>query len=593
MKQRFLLFTVVFILCASNVVAEINWSTSFNHFRKNSILESSLAYKHNLSDSWKFDFTQESAFGKDKAFDRENRISNNIWRFSQGKGYLTSSILFGYNSTWETGAPASTKYTFERYNRLTGLEIAINPTSNFNIATSCLYSNISNESRSDESQDFSSNQATQVESNGMRLHNNISYHDTLGVSLIDFSGDMEQSTAKHDKYHIYQGNLSWVLPMEQQHLSTGFSYKRRLNNVYSQYVSIDKQKRESYGAEIKYLVKAGRGDFQIKSNYEIQRYRKTESSLKDYQNDYKNIGFVFSYPYRDIRVSVGAEASITDKDFEIDENTTSESYKAVFWNAIFQPGLLDSIVVHSRFDLKQTDVPNANSRTDYDQLNDVIQMGVYYFPLDNCHVQTQFNIFKSEQIYLFSEMSGENNTKTSYNLIPNSEFIFGNRFIFSQSYHIRADYEEFIWNELKENRFFRRLVASWKICYDESDYFANSSTTYWRHLPGQFILEPWTIFLEYKLTENSTGNWINDYFEIHSQRQVQDIIADIQREWNRFKLHSATRITWVDKEREYNQLAEISYSINPSSYAIISVNPVGPDRNNIDWRVNVEIRLEF
>ncbi len=592
MKKNLLFFIVIFITCNKISASEGLWNTSFKNYRFSSSLSNDFSYRYCPVENWEFYHESKYIFDKEHAGSKEkNTYSNLKWRLSKNYGIFYNSLEFGYLYQFTESSFQVINYDFTQRLRNTAFTFALTPSELFEVKSKIIYHH--NRERVNETEN------NLYLSNGIGLKNYLRFSRLINNNEFKFNSYFKNLKLDFDNNRNYGYDLTWNFQKNKQIFNSEIKYDWHRNDIYTFYKITDQQIRYSYLSRVEYSFPVFKNvRFTIQDRYYLlnNNFRKEETKIrKNLKEESNHINSGISILWKKYRLNMNFGRNFHNRYYEMEVNSQEASQKIFNSELIYRFNEKDSLFFYRKLELQQVDIPLEESIMDYDQLNDNMQIAFFYYPKDRIFLTTNYSYFQQKFVYLKSEMSDQNTIKKSYNLQPKLEIaIFGN-WIIKQNYHIRADYEDFVWTdlfeELPQGHFFRSILVSYTLIYDQSESFSLSSFRKWKHLNvNKFSVNPIMIQFRFDYKANNYGNKNNDVYEIISENESQTMIINITKQFSKFDIFGEAKILYGNFT-EYNFLLSVDYNLKQNAKASIQINPISDWTKKFEW--NIDCRLEY
>ncbi len=578
---------VLLLLTGSLPASEVEVVTGFESYRNALQMENAASYRYNFLPQWQLFYTGEYITEQDNAFDRENRVANFSWGIGRQQGLLRPAILFDSQLSTEEGKLESGSYDLKQRQHGAGFVLDLTPSDSFYLSSRLRYLQ--------QQEDYDQfDEELEETHRGYESDSRLSVNQDFNWYRLQLDTRYRLNEIENDNDRNYSVQTAWDMTLPNHRVSAKIGWEGLTDEINKPTSQTDQQNRDQLSGAVDYtfsLIALEQVHFftdyqQIKNRFDI-------ITTKNYDETGKTLGLDFSFPVDRFRFSLNAKRQLDEKEYQSGINALETDYREFVATIHYAISERDSITFYRSIDLRQTDMPEATIRTDNDRLQERMNVGIYYYLYDRIHVSTLFYVLRTEQVYLFSEMSGNNRVNTSYNLQPEITVAYGSRFQIRQEYAIRADYEDYEWSDIHTDRFYRRLEAGASLIYDESQDMRISSGGLWDHLRTNRDTEhPLTAILSYQYENSASGEKEDDYYEITLERETHEVSLEMIQSWERFNIRSLSIMTW-STYKELQQRLELNVFLSEFSMASIAVHPVSRDFEEPEWKLNIDIALSF
>ncbi len=586
-KMIFCICIVLSLLIGSLTASEIEVGTSFESYRNAMQMENAASYRHNFLSQWQLFYSGEYLNERDNAFDRENYIADFSWGIARQQGILRPAILFDSRSSTEQGELSSGDYNLQERQHAAGFMLGITPSDNINLSSSLRYIQ--------QKEDYNQFDDEMKQTNkGYESDSQLSFTQDFNWHHLQLDTRYRVNQVKNDNDRNYSLQSAWDVTLPDQRIATRIVWDGLTDEINKPTSQSDTQNRDQLFGAVDYTFSIlSLEKIHFFTDYKQVKNRFDIITTKNFDENGRTLGLDFSFPVSRFTFSLSAKRQLNEKEYQSGINTLETDYREFISTINYAISERDSITFYRSIDLRQTDMPEATIRTDNDRLQERMNIGMYYYLYDRLHTSTLFYVLRTEQAYLFSEMSGNNRVTTSYNLQPEIAIAYGERFQVKQTYAIRADYEDYEWNQLHTDRFYRRLEAGASFIYDESLDMQLTSEGMWKHLHLNGDVEhPFAAILSYKYDNSASGEKEDDHYNITLERENHEVMLEMIKSWERFYIRSLSIVTWTTYT-EIQQRLELSVFLSELSQASISVHPISRDFEEPEWKLNIDIELSF
>ncbi len=585
--QKKILYVCIALLpiIGSLFSSEIEFNTQAESYRKTFEWSNALSYRYNFLNNWQTYYQGEFQSENDDTFDRDNSMALFTWGVTRNAGWLRPSILFDSRLSKEEGSLEAGDYRLEENRYGAGLMLGVYPIESIALSSKLRYLKLEEEynqygDKLDENND------------GYESDNLLSFAQDFGWHNFQLDSHYRLNQVTNDEDRNYSLNTRWDMTLPNQSLTAQVSWDGVQDEINKLSSTTDTQKRDIFSGDVDYRfsifsieqIKLGTDYRQVKNRFD-------QITTKNYDETNKSLRLGFTYPMSRFRFEINSMRELNEKDYQSGINTLDTDYREFEATIHYSITERDSMVFYRSINLRQTDAPKASIRTDNDRLQERMNIGMYYYLYDRVHTSTLFYVLRTEQVYLYREMSGNNRVTTSYNLQPEISIAYGNRFQVRQFYAIRADYEDYEWSELHTDHFYRRLEAGVQFIYDESPDMQVASENKWGHLHlNRTVEHPFTAILGYEYENSASGDKEDDYYNITLERENHEISLEMIETWDFFSLRSLSIISW-STFTEIQQRIELDFFLSDFSYASFSIHPVSRDFEEPEWKLNFDISM--
>ncbi|MBW6514056.1 MAG: hypothetical protein K0B87_04805 [Candidatus Syntrophosphaera sp.] len=600
MKLNSLLSAVIFSLFGTGLVAQYNnldFSFSANRSVRNvennlqyqmSPLRSSLLKVRGLTyREERLSFSQEnqiSALELDLALDRK------MLRHSFQSGY---QYLFDYSDLEESFQPYRSKTGF------LGYTLGFLPTDSLLIEAG-----VKGYLRSEEDRYLLGNI---MSSDGHQLFGRASAGAGFGGVRAGLGAEIDRK--KMDWEYYQSASLNAYLHHQSDYLAfnNNFNLSQRRDDLFvlgpdrtvpdrirGLYKLYDRQKRRS-------LLYSGFLGYSPSESFQVtlqevftQRVIELEENVVRNNADQVNqASLAFSLaPWSKLGWNTVLKHSYAIKEFSNAQNTRHTENRNLGTNLAWEYIFGDTLSAGVSVDLQITSFPDDNNRWDNDLRNIRFNLGNVHYWRDRLKLRNAIFWNLTDDVYINEILS--NNNKHTNSLIYNPEcaILIGDRLLFNQSYLIRADYTDYVYDEA-DKALYRQLSLEYKLVFDSFPFIARSQDQRWLLLPYRnkgtsALLTDLTFGFERNEYADYSGSFYTINFKNTRYTAAFTLKHDIQDVYYVLKPQYSWG-TW----KEYNLMCGFAWKFTDFSLLEFSLNPVGESLNELDWRTSVSLSAHF
>jgi len=323
---------------------------------------------------------------------------------------------------------------------------------------------------------------------------------------------------------------------------------------------------------------------EVKLN-EMYRYNKIEyknKTSKNYDKSEFDSSLLFRYSLFGLKFTNEPVLEFYNKDYSDSENKMFKRTKNLNSSITSYFSTQDSIVYLSQMKLEQTYNPENDHYWDNDIAKNLNQLSFYYHYKEPIFMYTHLYYNKSEEIYVSSAMSGKNKIKETYKLQPALDIKFSPFVSLKQTYLLQADYDDYDWDEIYTDRYFRRFKAEYLL------EFSNKS----------FTRNYYQFQMKYSYEDNDSGEKQNDYYLKTNQSIIKKY--DLYLGFRQNNLVTIFEPSLIENiEREYIPKLTIEYNLGDNaagtslSSARLRISPTFSKSEETFWKIDFEVEYEF
>jgi hypothetical protein len=428
------------------------------------------------------------------------------------------------------------------------------------------------------------------------------YHLDLSFSDLGCGAGLERKQLDWEFYESAWANASLNLQRSDLAFSNDLALRRRKDKLYqlSQtgkrgvYSVYDVQERSSlnYTGSIEYLP----ADWLRITAFDQYGHHNTDLEQNQVRNnaDYLNQANLdlnaSLLPSLDWQSQVGHTYSI--KDFNYNRNTRHIETRSLSSQLAWQYASGDSLILRAGIELQRTSFPDDNNNWDNDLRTRSLRFGNVHYWRDRIRLNNQIGWTLTDDVYLKAALSSNNKQVNSLVYNPECLILVGDRILLSQNYSIRADYTDYAY-EGKDNALYRQLGYKYTLLFDSFPYVARSGDLRWMDLPyrsnagNSFLVEA-----SFGYEQNDYADQVEDYYQINFKNKRYNTILTVKHEIGDFYYIIQPSYTW-GTWKEYGLLCGCAWEFSEDSLLEISLNPVGEDGRDLDWRLSANLGIHF
>ncbi len=608
--KRIIFFFIILSVVFVRIEAEPrhSWESDFYSYLDTINLQNNYRLNYNVLSNWNLIHSGSISQHKNTNFNRKGYTTDLAWLLSNHLSPLNYTFHLDYLRSSDKIAEEWNEYSFAKTIRTGGVNFIYKPWQGVVLDSDLSYL------RQDEI-DSSINKTT-ISGDGYSYFTNFNLNKAISGSKILLNSRFEEQNTDLDYFRNYGGNILLLLDKPivngtqtlKQGVLADLSFQRNSRKVFLLKDIKDTHTSSNFTSSLTLYREISPGlQFRLDNKLNFRDNRLLESTNRNYIQSDNIFSFGSDYEIWRLLFSGNAEYRNFSRKFKSYDNNRYQEQQKVAWSIRYSQTESDSLVVSQKFGINQTDYSIGANVLDNDVLTEENQISLYTLFFDKIKLINHFNYARREEVFLKSQMSGNNRVNKSYNLLPTLEIQLNKNFDFRQEYHLRADYDYYQWYS-DNNSLYRKFSLS----YSLNTFFSDSYDDFIYLHPKQFHAYPdndpetsdevllnysenfTAISLRYDYDTNDSGKMIDDYYEKSAQNQYHTIRIEFMRGVSRFQFRIVPRYIWNADKIEFNHIAEVDYSFpNLNSYASIFINPTGISINKANWRVNLKLGMYF
>jgi hypothetical protein len=597
-KKSLLLSAVIFSLLSGTLAAQGNdLDITYSGSQTSRLLENNLNYSMTPLRSAIFNIKAMSSREQRMNFSQQTRHSILETGLSIERGMLLHSIRSGYEYLYDSSQLEEATLPYSNKTGFLGYSLDFSPADSLH-----LEAGVNGYIRSEEDRYV---QGNKLNSDGYLMYGRLSAGIGSDALRAGLNANLERKRLDWEYY--LSGTLNAYLNHQGDKLlfNNNLNLNQRNDDFYilssaqagvdrSQYNLYDKQQRRS-------LVYSG-----------VLEYRPWDFATLTFQDDFSNritaleentvrnnadltnqasLALNLS-PAERLDWETTVNHSYAVKEFNFTQNTRQTENRFISSNLGWEYIDGDTLSVGMSVDLQRTSFPDDGHRWDNDLRNIRLNLGSVHYWRDRLKLSNRLLWHVTDDVYVSGVLSGNNKRITSYVYNPACAVLIGDRMLFNQDYTIRADYTDYVF-DTSEKALYRQLTAEYKLVFDSFPYAARSNDQRWMLLPyrnqgdNAFLLDLTFAYERNEYAENVGSYYMIDFTNtgytasITLKHDIRDIYYVIrpQYAWG----------TW----KEYSLLVGFAWKFTSASMLEFSLNPVGNELDNLDWKTSVSLSASF
>lgn len=425
---------------------------------------------------------------------------------------------------------------------------------------------------------------------------------------VQINASAENKQMNWEKYRLLTAGISGNYFAERVGMTCGINAAARTDDLYvlnapgsaqvnSRYEQYDRQDRSSLNANLNLDLPLGETlRCQIAETYNLMNYRHNKNRSRD-NADYNNLAQLdLLYDLMDnITLSSSSSYNYYIKDLSYINNTRIIDVRNTGLGLNWEYNTYDSLLAEYKIELRRTVYPDSDHKLDNDYLTNAWRLGWIVFWKDRMRIANRVLYQVKDEVFIDSWLSANNNTLTSLQWQPECDIMLGDSFQMHQEYQIRADYNDYYYNEFSgiKDTFYRKIEAGYRLTYDSSPLSAKTDVPKWSLLPYRSRnLSALRIDAGYAWERNETSAKDGDIYYINGRYDRQTLSLLLQKQYGILIGQLNPKYSWGNW-KEYSLLLSSAWRLNRNSTLEISLNPIGADLDDLDWRAACSLNLIF
>lgn len=557
MKKNLLFFIITFV---SILHADLSYNSKLLNVNHYTTIESSLDYQYKITNNLIFQHSSFYNLNKNDFFDRSNKTSQYNWQLNHRNRWLNYSLIYNYQHNINKGLPEDSVSLINKRNQQLG--VLINKKIPGNI--------------------------TLTEYVGLNKLNNSNYQYSGLLNKTDINHIIPGEFYQISTNFHYSSTDTYMDKFETKYLTISSKYKNTCDflntlsvydtrqNIYEYYQYTDTQKRNDYTLKTTFSV-----PFLESFRWNINQnssFRKNNYALLDYKNNWTfdhNLESSLTSYLSTSKNNFGVKTNLK-KRYLKDINQYRETIDKTIFNTYTSEGfLIDTLTVDANLQLMQNFHSDTYKFMDNDRLNHFVSLMAYNIMTPAVHLKNFFSYHQSHQVYISRSLSANNNLKKTYFFKPEGKVFFNDKFNFYNNYSITATYEDYKYDEYRNDRFYRKLNGEWGFAFRSSSDNVNRFIC-------SFIYET-----------NETAEDQNNSWKLNSHSIIRYYVIKYTGQYKTVRISLEPQLKYLYQTFETEMLADMVINLNRQSYLKCTINPMGNRFNALIWKAGLELSLTY
>jgi hypothetical protein len=450
--------------------------------------------------------------------------------------------------------------------------------------------------------------AHQLASQGIFGKINANYSLGLPGGLIQIGGNAESKRMDWERYQFYSASTSQIYDAGGVSVSGFANASYRSDDLYvltdyndqnNQYKREDRQIRKSLNANFSLATPLGEDlDCQIADNYSLLNYRNKENLSRN-SGDYNNqvsLNLVYR-PSGNVQIRSNSLHDYYLKDLSHIKNTRIIESRNTNCGLTWEYNPYDSLSLDYSIELRRMTFPDTEHKLDNDYLTNMYKLGWTMFWKDRVRLANRLLYLKRDEVYINSDVSANNNTVGSLLWQPECDILLGDCLLLQQDYQLRADYGNYYYSEREDfdidDTFYRQVSAGCNVIFDSAPLAAKVDLPKWNLLPYRTRnLSAFRIEAGFGWERNETYMKDGGVYNGTGMDESRTISLMLQKQFGIVICQVFPKYRW-GSWNEYNLLLSTAWQVNQNSLWEIGLNPIGPELQDLDWKVYCSLNLKF
>ncbi|MCB5249922.1 MAG: hypothetical protein RBS16_04800 [Candidatus Cloacimonadales bacterium] len=554
--------SICIIIFSLSLFAEITVQSSYLNFNHYNTLETNINYNTNFTKGFVLDYQADFANVSNSFFERSNKNTKINWILHNNNKYLPVSIDYGYHYSLNQGLPEDTVSVVDRQVQLVKLSANKKFMDIFSIKQSFATTKIDaqlNEYRGNRTE-------TTFETNynlaNWGLYNTMNY---------------QNNTVFLDKYENYNNNFFATYNNGMTRIDTDLNLSHQVQDIYTYNAKSDQSKRIDYNDNIRLQIPLMYG-----LNWSFLHYGSYKRNNFDYNKNRENRTleqFIDSSIQNDnqyFSIVFGVQNGYAKRYINVNKQDRKTLDKSIYSNIKINQSIIDSINVVLSVLLTQNFHSEAFKMLDNDRQ---IQIGSLYLQEQLNSIvmlKSTFSIQRNHEVYIDKSLSSNNNRKTTYILQPEIVSSITEKIQLFNSYNLKANYENYIWNEHINDRYYRRLSAE----YGFKAIRLNSNP--------ESSVQISSIYETNETAERQSSQWYKN-----SQNIIRTYAVKLKMYKDNFDYQVEPQLKYHFKKHEIDIMFNMNWHYATNSFIRVNINPIGTTFNKFIWKAFIDINFTY
>jgi hypothetical protein len=592
------LFFCLMLLSSCRFLSALNsFETYYHEYNASRTLEQRFFYDYYPAPMWLLSQRGSVEFGKNDKFQQLDKIYHLVWSASKESKYIDQEIHLGYDYFYNRSEPLESQGVTRIHKRTAGYDVLFRIVDSLTIENDMTFHYEGEDDRYHSSHTFISE--------GLQNSQEISYNARIGIHDLVFHANYDQADLEFQWGRRVGGNLAWQFETDKQNWSSNFSFDDSRDKIYtlqprenttSIYQHTDTQNRQGTRAGFNYdRILPYQISVHATNQFSYMRNH-LDFSISKNNDDLTNLAsLTFKMPFwKDFQGFVTTESQYENKEFKLTANSRSMEDRRVQTGVSYRFRDADSLYAIRDLELSTTKYEESHG-LDNDVVTDSWLFGIESNFKHRILWRTLFSRTAWKEIYIDSSLSGNNSIRTSYTLQPGMDFVVGDCILLQQNYQLRADYDDFTYSTQVniKDRFYRQLVANYRVEYNDYPIVRRYNFKAWEKLPSRLInMNYFSVSAGFRYEHNETGDRDIDTYLISTQNSIRSFDITLQKFYKQTEIKIRPKYTFGDIE-EMDILLDTNYYFRNDSFVKISINPNGRQWRKLIWRATIALSYEY
>ncbi|MDX9870103.1 MAG: hypothetical protein RBS92_05185 [Candidatus Cloacimonadales bacterium] len=554
---------LVCIIIFSNLLyAEVFLHSSFLNFNHYSTLETNINYNNRFQNNYYLDYNATFENTSNSYFDRSNKNSKVSWSLKREGLYFPIRLDYVYQYSLNEGLPEDTISVIDRQTQIVNLSANKSFYDIFNIRQDFAYTTINAQNNDYHGHFSESALETNYQSDYWQLNNSTKYNinyvflDKKENYLSDFT------FAFNDGHRVIESNINLSQQIQDLYIyNTKSDVAKRVD--YNDWVHINMPFMQEIIWNFEHNGNLKKNTFETNHERENSSYEQFIDTSLENDNQY-------------FFLVIGSQNGYTKRHLNSNNQDRKSIDKALYSNIKVYQNVVDSLSIKLSVLLTQ----NYHSQ-DFKMLDNdrQIQIGSIYLKEQLNPIillKSLFSIQRNHEVYIDKSLSSNNNRKTTYIFQPEIVSNLTEKLQLFNNYNLKSNYENYIWNEHLNDRFYRRLSAEFGFKANRLNKNPESS------------LQVSGIYETNETAEKQGANWYRN-----NQNIIRTIAVQLNMFNDNFEYKVAPQVKYHYQKHEFDILFNMNWYFAKDSAIRFNINPIGNTFNKFIWKAFINIDFVY
>ncbi|MDP8232369.1 MAG: hypothetical protein P9L91_06840 [Candidatus Zophobacter franzmannii] len=593
MKKSFCFSILLLLLCfSSTLLAQNLLSSRFTSFDQDTLLQARLLYNPNLSNSFSFKYSADTDWGLNRRINQEFKTSTHNWQTTKYWGRVGHTNIIDYRkSEYNSSTSSSDKILTDSGSIGQLVAYSISDSLVLRGRMSYIYAR---EEHTASNKEFLSQ--------GISNNAEVNFNSGLWGGRLSALGVYDDKFTDSKEYRKFISDLVWNYTGESIFIKVWGNYvlnREKIiatDNESEEYIVADDQTTDNLTVETNYSDTFGDYiPFSFENSFRSSSYQVDNSVLKNSDDWINDSRMTVSLPFSDT-FSLNSEFfySYFDKSYESGSGSRTEETRRALGGFTYNFRGADSLDVNYSRQLFRRNYQNSEQDADKDNMIDYFNSALRMFITKAVYTELLFAWNRHEEIYIKGTFSGNNNTKTVWDLQPKVKFMLHDKLMLSQEYQLYASYKDYIFSEESgfTDRFYRKFKAEYALTWNNQPLITQDSAFRKYALRLPIKQDYFQTEVRYSYAESEDGSKTDDHYSITVRNLDNSLEWEFKGNYNDVLTTLTPKFEWGDDEKLEVTLSSVA-NFAENSYVRLRVNPEFEKGDESIWEMLVELEYTF